>query len=94
VSFANIPRPVQQVARQANGPLAIVQDARNLYWIIMPEPGWIYRPPLETFDAAMEEALPGNALPDISSPPHWSPLVQGLLAEEIFECWALDEIDP
>lgn len=89
MSFANIPRPIQQVVRQTNGPLAIVQDARNLYWIINRKNGKSGSERYEGLEKAKSKASTLVFLHRPEAPsPTWTIPIRGLAAESRFRRWA------
>ncbi len=89
MSFDRIARPVRLVVRQTNGPLAIVQDARNFCWIVNRENGKIVPESFDGLDAAKREASTLSSLHWPGSPsPKWTGPVTGMSAEQRFDRWA------
>ena len=89
MSFDRIPRPIRRVVRQTNGPLVIVQDGRNFYWIVNRKSGKTVPERFEGLDAAKREASTLLFLhkPETSSP-KWTVPVDGRAAEDRFARWA------
>jgi hypothetical protein len=89
MSFDRIPRPIQRVIRQINGPLAIVQDGRNFYWIINRKNGRHVPERFEGLEAAKSEA---STLLFLHKPearkPSWTTPVDGRAAQTRFDRWA------
>ena len=89
MSFDRIPRPIQRVVRQTNGPLVIVQDRRNFYWIINRHSGKAVPERFEGLDTAKREASTLSFLYQPEAPsPKWTVPVEGRAAEERFTRWA------
>lgn len=89
MSFDRIPRPVQKVVRQTNGPLAIVQDGYNLYWIINRKNGKLIPDRFEGLDWAKSEASSLLFLHKPEAPsPTWTAPITGRAAEQRFARWA------
>ena len=89
MSFERIPRPVRLIVRQTNGPLAIVQDAREFCWIVNRENGKAVRESFDGLEAAKREASTLSSLywPEVPSP-KWTGPVTGVSAEKRFDRWA------
>jgi hypothetical protein len=88
MSFDHIARPVRLVVRQTNGPLAIVADAGDFYWIVNRENGKTAPERLDRLEAAKGEASTLSSLEWPGSPsPKWTGPVTGVSAEKRFERW-------
>ena len=89
MSFDRIPRPIQEVVRQTNGPLALVQDGLNFYWIINRKNGRHLPDRFEGIEAAKREASSLMFLHKPEAPsPQWTSPVKGRAAEQRFSRWA------
>lgn len=89
MSFDRIPRPIQRVVRQTNGPLVIVQDARNFYWILNRRNGTTVSERFELLEVAKEEAATLAFLHRPEAPsPKWTVPVDGRAAQDRFDRWA------
>ena len=89
MSFDRIPRPIQRVVRQTNGPLALVQDGRNFYWIINRKNGRRIPERFEGLTAAKTEASSLLFLHKPEAPaPTWTAPVDGRAAQARFDRWA------
>ena len=89
MSFDQIPRPVQKVVRQTNGPLVIVQDRMNFYWIINRNSGKAVPEHFEGLKAAKREASTLSFLYKPEAPsPTWTAPITGVSAEKRFDRWA------
>ena len=89
MSFDRIPQPIRRVVRQTNGPLAIVQDRRNFYWIVNRKNGRTVPERFEGLDAAKREA---STILFLHKPkgqsPKWTAPVDGRAARDRFDRWA------
>ena len=89
MSFDRIPRPIQRVVRQTNGPLAIVRDGRNFYWILNRKNGRRIPERFEGLKAAKTEASSLLFLHRPEAPaPTWTSPVDGRAAQARFDRWA------
>ncbi len=89
MSFDQIPRPIQRVVRQTNGPLVIVQDRKNFYWIVNRENGKTVPERFEGLETAKREASSLSFLYKPEAPsPTWTAPVDGRAAEARFTRWA------
>lgn len=89
MSFDRIPHPIQKVVRQTNGPLAIVQDGYNFYWIINRKNGKLLPDRFEGLRAAKDEASSLLFLHKPEAPsPLWTTPVTGSSAQRRFDKWA------
>ena len=89
MSFDQIPRPVQRLVRQTNGPLVIVQDRMNFYWIINRHSGKAVPERFEGLKSAKREVSTLSFLYKPEAPsPKWTAPITGVAAEKRFDRWA------
>ncbi len=71
-TFQGIPRPIRKALVQTNGPLAIVQDRNNTYWLVNRRTGAVYPETFSLKEDAARQAASVSFLYDPSAPsPTW-----------------------
>lgn len=70
--FAGVPSPIQKAMVQTNGPLAILQDRQDRYWLVNRKTGAVYPDTFSLKEEAAREAASVSFLYDPFSPtPTW-----------------------